>query len=433
MVQFLRLKSINLLTFRMKKITTGLIIFIPVFFLFLSVSCEKTGILEDPGEPADINLEVFQIEVVQAANSFAFDFFRPLLSENKAEENIIVSPFSITSALSMTLNGAAGETFEAVRKTMRMEEKTLQEINETYLRLMTEMVPVDSRVVMEIANSVWVRNSFQVKASFLESLQSWYKAESKSLSGADPNSVDIVNAWIAEKTHDKITEMLDYLDPQFVMLLINAIYFNGKWRYQFDRSLTNEEPFYVVPETPKEVPMMHIKKNFRITGDELATVVEVPYGRGNYTMVVVLPDDEITTDKLAASLTTDLWNTWIASLENNTQEVEFSMPRFKYRYKRNLNQDLISMGMEIAFTPAADFSNITDANIFISRVLHEAVIETNEEGTEAAAATIVEFKETSMPENYVVKLNRPFLWFIREISTGTILFMGRIGDPSVSN
>jgi len=247
--------------------------------------------------------------------------------------------------------------------------------------------------------------------------------------------VDIVNAWIAEKTHDKITDMLDYLDPDLAMLLINAIYFNGKWRYQFDEDDTSDEPFYVTPTSPRNVPMMHQTENLKAAKPDNVTIVEIPYGQGNYTMVAVLPDENVTTGEVADALTPALWQDWIEMLAGSTREVELSMPRFKYKYKRLLNDDLIGMGMGIAFNPSADFSNISGQGLWISRVLHEAFIETNEEGTEAAAATIVEMIRTTseiMPSAVVINIDHPFLYFIRETSTGTIVFMGRVGDPTLN-
>lgn len=410
---------------------------ISAFFLFnmmiISISsCEKSETEDLPGDPVNISMQAYQKEVIISANKFAFDLFKPVVTDAKGTENIMISPFSITSALSMTLNGADGDTFDAMKKALGFDNKTLQQINETYLKLMTELVPVDKRVILEIANSVWVEKRLQVKEAFITALETWYKAEAKNIDVTDPYAVDMVNDWITEKTHDKITDMLDNLDPDLAMLLINAVYFNGKWRYQFDKNDTSDEPFYVNPSSPKNLPMMHQKENLNVVNTDNATIVELPYGQGNFTMVVVLPDENITTGEMADALTPELWDDWTGRLENNTHEVDLSLPRFKYEYKRLLNDDLINLGMGIAFTTSADFSNISDQNLMISRVLHQTFIETNEEGTEAAAATVVEMVLTSMPVTLTVNINRPFLYFIREISTGTILFMGKVDDPALN-
>lgn len=408
--------------------------------LVITPSCEKSNTNDqpiDPGNPVNIYTEIYQKEVIDSANKFAFDLFKPVLADAKGSENIMISPFSITSALSMTLNGAAGETFEAMKKALRLEGKTLEQINDTYLKLMTEMVPVDERVVLEIANSVWVEKRLNVKQKFITDVQNWYKAEARGIDVTNSDAVKIVNDWIAEKTHDKITDMLDYLDPDLAMLLINAVYFNGKWRNQFDKADTKEEPFYVTPSTPKTVPMMHQEENLKAAKDNNLTIVDIPYGQGNYSMLVILPDADITTFDVAESLTPSRWNEWMELLaNNNTHKVELSMPRFKYKYKRLLNNDLIDLGMGVAFSDWADFRNISDQELQINRVIHQSFIETNEEGTEAAAATIVEITFISAGPNteplvWKVDIDRPFLYFIHETSTGTILFMGRVSDPTV--
>jgi len=388
-----------------------------------------------PGDPVTISTEIYQKEVIDSANRFAIELFRPWLSGAKGSGNLLISPFSVASALSMTLNGAAGETYEATRKALMMEGKTLEQVNNTYLKLMTEMVSVDERVVLEIANSVWVEKRLNVKQEFITDLQKWYKAEARSIDVTSPDAVKIVNSWIAGKTHDKITNMLDYLDPDLAMLLINAIYFNGKWRYQFDKADTKQESFYVTPPAPKSVPMMHQTVNLKALKVNNLTIVDIPYGQGNFSMLVVLPDEDFNTADAADILKLSKWNEWMELLVNNTHKVELSMPRFKYGYKRLLNNDLIDLGMGIAFSDYADFSNISDQELKISRVLHQSFIETNEEGTEAAAATVVEIVfKTSAPEQAVWKINldRPFLYFIHETSTGAILFTGRVTDPTIN-
>jgi len=406
-----------------------------ISLVVLMTSCEKKDTIEKSGDPVNITTEIYQKGVIDSANRFAFDLFKPALAAANGTENIMISPFSITSALSMTLNGATGKTFEAMRKTLGLEQKTLEQINNTYLKLMTEMVPVDKLVVVEIANSVWVEKRLIVKQPFITELQKSYKAEARDIDVTNPDAVNIVNGWIAEKTHDKITDMLDKLDPDLAMLLINAVYFNGKWRYRFDKAETREEPFYSTPSVSKTVPMMHQTENLKAVKSNNLTIAEIPYGQGNYTMVVVLPDENVTTSDVANALTPSMWQEWMGLLAENTHKVDLSIPRFKYMYKRLLNDDLIGLGMGIAFSDFANFDNISDQGLKISRVLHQTFIDTNEEGTEAAAATVVEIVLTSAsPTPLVVKiiLDHPFLYFIRETSTGAVLFIGRVSDPTIN-
>lgn len=397
----------------------------------LLASCELFKGDPLPTEPVPIDLTLKQKEVVASANKFAFDLFVPVLTENNGAENIMISPFSITSALSMTLNGAAGETFDAMKTTLCYGDQTIEEINDTYLKLMTDMVPVDQRVTMEIANSVWVRENLDVVPDFITALKTWYLAQAESFNPADPGAADMVNGWIAEKTHDKIQKMLDSMDPDIAMLLINAIYFKGKWSSEFDKDDTETLPFYVTPDSPVQVPMMKQTHNFAVADAGNATLVELPYGQGNYSMVVMLPDEGFTVTDAVATLTSENWEAWMTHLETGITEVDLSMPRFKYEYKRTLNDDLKALGMEIAFDPInADFSNMCYHQLVISFVLHQTFIETNEEGTEAAAATVVGMIDTAMPLTTTININRPFLYFIRETTTGTIVFMGLVTDPS---
>ena len=301
-------------------------------------SCEKTKLSALPGDPVPIELSLKQKNVVDAANKFAFDLFVPIITEKKGAENIMISPFSITSALSMTLNGAAGETFDAMKTGLRYDGQTIGEINETYLKLMKDMVPVDSRVIMEIANSVWVEKKLTVKQPFMTALETCYLAEARSFDVTDKGAVDVINGWIEDKTHDKIRKMLESLDPDLAMLLINAVYFNGKWRYQFDKSDTHDLPFFVTPDAPAQVPMMYQKEKFAIAGTEKATLVELPYGQGNYSMVVMLPDEGVSLEEVAGDLNPENWAQWMEYLSNGTTEVELSLPKFKYEFKRKLDR-----------------------------------------------------------------------------------------------
>jgi serine protease inhibitor len=417
----------------MKETIFSLVAILAAGLCGLTTSCERQNNDDPPGDPVPIDLTLKQKEVVEAANEFAFDLFAPMVTEEKGGENIMISPFSITSALSMTLNGAAGETFEAMRSALCYDGKTIDEINATYLKLMEEMVPVDPRVVMEIANSAWVEEQFTPKQAFIDALVEWYLAEVKDIDVNDPGAVKMVNDWIAEKTHDRIQDMLSSLPDNLAMLLVNAVYFKGKWRHQFDKDDTDDRPFYVTPDAPVDVPMMYQKENFAVAGTANATLVEMPYGQGNYSMVVMLPDEGVSLAEAAMTLNPGDWTEWMGYLSGGTREVELYMPRFKYEYKRSLGADLAALGMDIAFDPYhADFSNLSDIQLYITEVLHQTFIENNEEGTEAAAATIVIIGATSVgpitPQ--VININRPFLYFIRETTTGTIVFMGQVTNPA---
>jgi serpin B len=221
--------------------------------------------------------------------------------------------------------------------------------------------------------------------------------------------------------------MLDVLDPATVMLLVNAIYFKGKWEYQFDKNNTVQGSFYKTGGITEQVPMMKQTADYKIFRGEGFTLAELPYGQGNFVMDVILPDDQNGLKNIVPLVTENNLNNWLDMLV--TRKTDLSFPRFKYGYKKELSKILSGMGMGIAFTDFADFSNISDIRLLISLVLHQSFIETNEEGTEAAAATIVGISTTSVMEPFIVNADHPFLYIIRETTSNAILFMGRVADP----
>ncbi len=394
-------------------------------FLF---SCSRTPDGKLILDPVPINLTEGQVTLVKSENTFAFDIFKKVLENSAESENVIISPLSISCALSMTLNGANGATRDSMLKALRVDALTPELINTSYRDLTFALLNVDKRVLISIANSVWAEKNFEVKIPFKNTLADFYNAESKSFDINDMMAYKDVNSWIENKTNGLITNMLDGLDKSTVMLLINAIYFKGKWQLQFDKSKTVTETFYRNDGTSVEAPMMKQDADYKVFLGDGFTLAELAYGQGNFVMDIILPDQQNGIPSLAPSLTEDNFNAWI--LQMGKREINLSFPRFKNGYKKELTNILSDMGMGIAFSDFADFSNIADLQLKLSMVLHQAFIETNEEGTEAAAATIVGIVNTSMPPPpLVLKLDHAFIYFIRETSTNSILFMGKVADP----
>lgn len=405
------------------------IIFLTVLLLFVP-SCSKVEDEQLPTEPVPINLTANQIALVGSENSFAFDIFGRIADNSGTSNNIIISPLSISVALAMTLNGANGETLDAMLQTLKVEGLSPDEINKSYKDLTEALLSVDKRVLISIANSVWTEDEFTVKKAFIDILTKYYNAEAGSFDIDDPNAHLKINQWIEEKTNNLITNMLEKLQDNDVMLLVNAIYFKGKWKYQFDGSNTTSMPFYKSDGASVTVPMMKQTNKFKAYTGQDFILAEFPYGQGNFVMDVILPDPQKSLEDFSDSFTESNFNNWVSQL--NEREINLSFPRFKYGFKKKLKDILSDMGMAVAFTDAADFSNISDTyDLLINEVTHQAFIETNEEGTEAAAATVVEVGLTSIGEQpLVLKLDHPFIYLIREISTNSILFMGIVADPS---
>jgi len=396
--------------------------------LISSSSCSKADDEDLPTEPVQIDLSASQISLVNSGNSFAFDLFRSVLAESSEDENVIISPLSVSVALSMALNGASGQTHEDMLATLGVSGLSDDEINQAYRDLVKALLEVDRRVNMQIANSVWVEQTFTPYKTFIDVLKDNYNAETGEFDALDPRAPALVNGWIEDKTNGLIKNMIDSFSENTVMLLINAIYFKAQWQQQFDKALTEPLPFFKQTGTSANVPMMRQENTLRIYEGDNFVFAELPYGQGNYVMDILLPEAEGGTTSLLPLLEDDSYNSLISG--SGTREADLSMPRFKFGFKSKLKEILSAMGMTVAFTEWADFSRISEFDLMINEVLHQAFIETNEEGTEAAAATVVEFELTSAsPGPFEVKLDHPFLFLIRETTTNTILFMGRVSDP----
>ena len=396
------------------------------FILLVSYSCEKT----DPEpNPHEIQLTQKGKVLVEADNLFGIKLFKEVLQAEEPETNVMISPLSVSLALAMTYNGADGDTKEAMEETLELAGLTTNQINENYKFLIDALSSVDPKVLMNIANSIWYKYTFPVEQDFIDVNQDYYYAEVSPLDFGDPNAVNTINGWIANKTNDLITEVLDYIPVDAVMYLINAIYFKGIWKFEFDEADTEEEPFYLNDGTTKDVPMMVQEESFNYLSNDWVQAVEMPYGQGNYNMIVLLPQTGKTLDEVVDALTNETWNSWLGDFQKE-DKVVIHLPRFKFEYENLLNEELINMGMGIAFNGFnADFSKINpDRQLCISRVIHKSFIEVNEEGTEAAAVTVVEIIETSYPgETFIsFRVNQPFLFAIKEKYTNTIIFIGRV-------
>ena len=404
--------------------SSTLLLFLPFIFSF----CTKEPAELLPDDPVLINLTSDQVALINSENSFAFDIFKKVTENKAGSENIIISPLSISYALSMTLNGAEGATRDAMLEALRVNGLTPEIINNSYKNLSEALLSIDKRVLISIANSVWIENNFVVKQPFTDILTEFYSAENKSFKIDDPLAPKQINTWIENKTNGLIKDMVEKLNDNTVMLLINAIYFKGKWKSQFNTENTVQGPFYKPDGFTSEVPMMKQSSDFKILDGEGFVLAEFPYGQGNFVMDVILPDKNIGLNSIITLMSDNSYNEWLNQMVE--RETELTFPRFKYGYKNQFKEILTSMGMGICFTDNANFSNISDLDLLINDVTHQAFIETNEEGTEAAAATIVDIGLTSMPPPpFILTIDHSFVYIIRETTTNTILFIGKVTDP----
>lgn len=392
-------------------------------------SCEKQQ--EDIRPSIDFQNDKKASGLIQADNLFAMDLFGEVF-QLEEKENFMISPLSVSIALGMTYNGAENETKIAFEEALRLSGLTRHEINSIHGALISHLVNTDPKVSLEIANSIWVNQVFNLQNGFADTNRYYYDAEVTSLDFDDPNSANIINNWVSNKTHDKITEILNTIPPQTAMYLINALYYYGTWKFEFDKEDNRQLMFNYEDGTKSEVEAMEQKTDLGYYSDSDIQIAELPYGSDKFSMLILLPQSGLTTGEIMDKMNMESWNKWINSL--NEREVQITLPKFTFEYETLLNEALKSMGLGVAFSGNADFSSMVEepADLFISRVIHKTFVDVNEKGTEAAAVTAVEVGYTSVgPGDFVVSfiVDRPFFFAIREKTSNAIVFMGKVGRP----
>ncbi|MCD4670285.1 MAG: serpin family protein [Actinomycetia bacterium] len=385
----------------------------------------KEKIFEEESDELADTLDV--VNLPGANTQFGFNLYRELIAEDK-DENIFISPFSILLALAMAYNGALGDTNLDMAEALEFKGFDLTELNQGFHDLLLSIKNADSDIDLAIANSIWQRLGSDVDKDFIERNKKYYNSEVRELDFSSPDAVDTINEWIDDATMGKIDKMLTEVSADAVMYLINAIYFKGNWTYEFDEEFTEEEDFYLLDGSTKKVPMMAQREDFRYLKESNYSSVRLPYGQEKMAMYIILPDRGVDIDTVIGSFDSEEWQNYLSSFSET--EVELKMPKFKMEYGiKLLNDALTNLGMGIAFSSDADFSGI-NPDTFISRVLHKAVIEVNEKGSEAAAATVVEMdRGGDIAETVEFIVDRPFFFVISDDRTGSMLFMGKVVEP----
>ncbi|MGQ9872854.1 serpin family protein [Leptodesmis sp.] len=370
-------------------------------------------------------------KLVAANVRFGFKLFSETL-KREGNKNVFVSPSSVAIALAMVYNGAAGETQQAMAKAMELQGISLSELNQANAELIKLLENPDPKVQLAIANSLWARQGIPFNPDFLQRNQQFYQAKVTELNFQDPKAVATINNWVSQNTRNKITEIVDRLNPDDVMMLINAIYFKGDWSKQFDPATTKQEPFFLGNGRQKSHPLMLQNGEYRYLENDQFQAVSLPYGNSQrMSMYVFLPKSSSTLSAFLQTLTADNWEQWMRQFRN--REGSIKIPRFKLEYETELVPVLSDLGMKNAFTARANFAGLSSAPVQIDQVKHKTFVEVNEEGTKAAAVTAIGIRVTSiMPtERFDMVVNRPFFCAIRDNHTGTVLFMGAIAEPSL--
>ena len=376
----------------------------------------------------EIVLSRGQQEIVASQNDFAFKLFGVAAKQG----NNVISPMSVSMAVSMTGNGAAGETYEEICSALGLPGASLEEVN-TLNRLMLDRLPVaDKTTTLSIANSLWSQTGFNILDGFIGNMAKYYDAETTSLDLADKMSIARINSWVADKTDGHIPMILDQ-PIEATAMMVNTLYFKSVWSTPFSKKNTKKETFNNQDGTKAKVEMMHSDPAHLGLTDEGATVVRLAYGNRTFTFTAILPPEGMTTAEYANSLSADKMVEW----NNGFKEVDYiaarpvkvGMPRFTDSSDFDLIPILKELGIKKAFTPIAEFTNLSTVPGFhLTKAAHKATIEVDEEGVVATASTIVAGGFTSVcpVKADEVVFDRPFIYIISESSTGTILFIGDV-------
>lgn len=364
-------------------------------------------------------------EFIKGNNEFAWDIMK-VLNEEDAEKNVFISPISISTALSMTYQGAREETKEEMAEVLGYRGMEDEVLRESYQEFLKYLVAMDPDIALNIANSIWYREGEAIEEDFLTINEEVFDALVEEIDFSHEGAADRINGWIEEATEGKIEEMLEGPIPgNVIMYLINAIYFKGDWSVPFDEEQSFEGQFTSLRGATQEITMM--RRNGEVEygeGDHYKTV-RMPYGENeNTAMYVILPNEDMSINEFLQTVDNNQWQEIKKSI-STAQDVELQIPRFEMEYGiKSLKDALERLGMRAPFDMEANFDGIRPG-IFIEEVLHKAVIEVNEQGSEAAAVTVVEMVETAAMDPLSFIADRPFIFVIANDEADSILFMGK--------
>ncbi|MGC4233289.1 MAG: serpin family protein [Niabella sp.] len=394
-------------------------------------SCSKSNTPEETERRQQSNVQhpiELAAPVANVFTDFSFHFFKTLQSETGAGKDIFVSPLSLHIALGMLVNGAQGETKSQIIKALRSESLSQEELNNAYKTLLTELPKADPLVKMALANAIFYKNGFTVEQAFLNTMENTFNAQITGLPFI-PSDKDIINKWASDNTNGKIPKVLDEIKPEHIMFLLNALYFKGDWRSQFDKKNTKDQPFYLEGGGQKTVKMMNQKDTFGLASGNDFTALQMPYGNGQFCATLILPNTGKSLTSVLNKMNADAWG----QLQNSfyTRSVEVGLPKFRLEQEFELNEILKSMGMVKAFNTSAELDGLGKLKpLYVGFVKQNTFAAVDEEGTEAAAVTIIGVETTSAPSappKFIC--DRPFGFIISEKTSNTILFMSRIMDP----
>jgi serpin B len=402
------------------------LLFLFCFSIVCFTSCHKSGV-----DPTGENLVLTPVEMqeVKADNEFTLRLFKNLDSANTSGVNLFASPLSVSFALGMTSNGAAGQTLTAMMNTLNFNGFSLDQVNTYYNNLITNLPKLDPNTSLDIANSLWYSNAFAVLPAFLKTTSTSYNAYVQPLDFSSPASVNTINNWVNTQTKGNISSIIKQIPATARLYLLNAIYFKSGWKEKFDPANTAKQAFYLADNSQVQASFMsNTSLDFKRYDNSEASVFELPYSNSKYSMVIVMPASGTTLQQLIAGIDSTKWQTWMTGL--NFTKGPLKMPKFTFSYGTSLNGALTDLGMGNAFSDVANFSGINaTVPLVISDVEHKAFVDVDESGATAAAVTSVEIGVGAVAPTPPSVIDHPFLFVIREMNSGLIVFAGTVNNP----
>ena len=404
---------------------------------------ETKAVVNMLSESEPINLTPEQRAFAYDNNQFALNFLNTVNETDRSGKSFIYSPLSITYVLGMVNDAATGLTEKELEETLGFHEGGIQAVNDYCKKLIDGLPKVDDKVTLNIANAIFLNKSFTLKPQFTQDMQTYYDAKAEALDFKAPETLGHINGWCSEKTNGMIPTILDEIDPAIISYLLNAIYFKADWASKFDPQNTKDEAFTTENgNSSTQMPMMHQNVLISYLKSDTYSAVILPYGTGLWNMTIVLPEEGKTADDVIKELTeSSMLNNrgWCDAGGNTFQayEVDLKLPRFETNSDTdNIDDGLIGlmkkMGIKRAFDDAlAEIPNMCELPVYIEIMRQKAKIKVNEKGSEAAAVTVAGMMEQSMKigaDEYpkaTFHANRPFVYVIREASSGVILFVGK--------
>jgi len=398
--------------------------------LVATASCNK----EDDGDkpqPVDLPpLTRAQEECMTNITSMSYPLFAEINKQSRVDENFMISPLSASEVLGMLANGAQGETLDEIRQVLNTRAYSLDDMGEVFQTINDYFPSLDPRkVTLAFANSQWMDEGFEVKKEYRLTNSAYFKAQTFVQNLQTEGTMNDINNWCKEKTNGCIDRLLERpLSEDTKMVLINALYFNGKWATPFKKANTKQDIFTDVQGGKDQVQMMALTHDLQAMKGEKYDIAELPYGNNKFVMDVILPHEGETLADCLEGMTEERMKSDLAAMRE--YEVSVKMPRMELKYKTSLVPSLRAIGVTKMFTPSvADFSGMGDEDLYVSEVKQVTYIKVDEEGTEAAAVTggmVDSYLAPAPNELLTFHMNRPFAYMIREKKTGVILFMGRV-------